>query len=117
MKNLLFLLPFLLIGSLMAQSNYVANTASGTSAAPYITLVGVQAGININASGQSNVFTGYQAGFSTTSGAFTIYSGVGGGYNNTTGSQRVGVGHQAGVGGGSDVIAIGYQAGKANTTW
>ncbi|GAB4025087.1 hypothetical protein [Spirosoma gilvum] len=101
--------------SLLAQTNYVANTAAGSSAAPFNTLVGVQAGANINSSGESNVFTGYQAGFSNTSGKFNVFTGLGAGYNNTTGTQSVAVGYQAGVGGGSGVVVVGYQAGKFNT--
>ncbi|WP_227686879.1 hypothetical protein [Spirosoma arboris] len=106
-------------GLLVAQGNYVANTASGSSAAPYNTLVGVQAGININSSGQANVFTGYQAGYSTTSGINNVFVGLGTGYNSTVGIQNVAVGHQAGVGSGSNNnnnVSIGFQAGVGSGT-
>lgn len=99
-----------------AQTNYVVNSANASAPGTYNTLVGPQAGNSMNSSGNSNVFTGYQAGFSNTSGVFNIYSGIGAAYNNAIGSQNVAIGHQAGVGSGSyyDVVAVGYQTGKSN---
>jgi hypothetical protein len=88
------------------------------SAADQNLFLGVQAGAN-NTSGQgiSNVFSGYQAGYSNTVGYSNTFSGYQAGHGNTFGHGNAFFGYQAGY---SSALAsqntfYGYQAGYNNT--
>ena len=64
--------------------------------------VGVGAGANdVAGQGVANTFSGYQAGYSNTSGFYNTFSGFQAGYNNTSGVNS---------------IFSGFQAGYSNTT-
>ncbi|MBG8555406.1 galactose-binding domain-containing protein [Hymenobacter guriensis] len=77
--------------------------------------LGYQAGA-VN-TGLDNVFSGYQAGFSNTSGASNVFSGYLAGYSNTSGRYNIFTGHEAGYSNttGYNNQFEGLQSGRANT--
>jgi hypothetical protein len=80
--------------------------------------VGVGAGSN-NTSGQGkfNTFSGYQAGFSNSSGINNTFSGYQAGYSNTTANGNTFTGYQTGYSNTAiDNTFYGSQAGRNNTT-
>ena len=85
------------------------NSASGTyqiggssvlsigRAADSNLFLGVGAGANnVAGSGQHNLFSGYQAGYSNTTGYYNTFSGDQAGYSNTSGYENYFFGHKAG---------------------
>lgn len=77
--------------------------------------VGVRAGAN-NEPGQgvSNVFLGFDAGTSNSTGGYNVFSGAGAGENNAIGGQNIFIGFLAGSGNtsGDDNTYIGTSAGE-----
>jgi hypothetical protein len=81
--------------------------------------LGVGAGAhNLFGQGQFNTFSGYQAGYSNTTGAGNAFFGNSAGLDNTTGSYNTFSGYQAGFSNttGSSNTFSGYGAGVRNTT-
>ncbi|GAB4025902.1 hypothetical protein [Spirosoma gilvum] len=108
-------LPFLTV----AQTNYIANTATVPNSATNTvntTLVGVEAG-NLTMTGDQNTFVGRVAGQSTTTGGFNTFVGTAAGQDNTGGFNNVFVGTYAGQSntGGSNNSFMGYNAGATTT--
>ena len=117
MKKLIYLLSFLLSGTLLAQTNYVANTANSATPGTYNTLVGLNAG-NATMSGTQNTFVGLIAGAGNTTGNYNAFFGAGAGQNNTTGESNAYMGAYAGSSNtiGSNNAFMGAHAGQNNTT-
>lgn len=117
MKKLFYLLPLLLSGPLLAQTNYVANTANSATPGTHNTLVGPNAG-NATMSGTQNTFVGLIAGAGNTTGNFNAFVGAGAGQNNTTGVYNTYLGAYAGSSGttGNSNSFFGANAGQNNTT-
>ncbi len=89
------------------------------NSADFNLFLGVGAGAsNVAGQGLGNVFSGYQAGFSNTTGATNIFSGYQAGFSNTTGFDNTFVGSQAGQNNttGSENHFFGLRAGASNTT-
>ena len=89
----------------------------GTSADNNLFL-GVGAGASNEAgSGKNNMFSGFESGFSNTTGTGNTFVGFNAGYNNTTGSNNTFIGRAAGSGntGGAQNTFTGSEAGQNNT--
>jgi hypothetical protein len=81
--------------------------------------LGVGAGANdVAGFGQFNTFSGYQAGYSNTTGSYNTFSGGGAGFSNTTGSNNTFSGRKAGFSNttGPNNTFFGRNAGYSNTT-
>ncbi len=81
--------------------------------------VGVGAGANdVAGQGVANTFSGYQAGYSNTSGFYNTFSGFQAGYNNTSGVNNIFSGFQAGYNNTTGYYNTfsGPNAGSLNTT-
>jgi hypothetical protein len=96
-----------------------SNVVSLGSGDDHDLFLGVGAGVN-NVAGQGvdNVFTGFDAGNSNTTGAYNTFSGLKAGYHNTSGSYNTFSGEGAGNENTSGVVNtfFGFQAGFNNTT-
>jgi hypothetical protein len=79
--------------------------------------LGVGAGANTVGHAGANLFAGYQAGYSNTSGSYNTFSGVYAGYSNTTGINNTFYGTAAGNSNttGSYNTFSGFHAGSGNT--
>jgi hypothetical protein len=89
----------------------------GNPVNPENLFLGVGAGASdVSEQGQYNVFTGFQAGYSNTTGSSNTFAGFGAGTLNTTGSQNAFFGYQAGNVNtlGADNAFFGNQAGYSN---
>ncbi|MDD4995147.1 MAG: hypothetical protein PHW53_01610 [Patescibacteria group bacterium] len=81
------------------------------------TLIGQNAGANINSDGTDNTFIGYFAGYTATSTDYNVFIGPYAGQNNAAGANNSFIGYAAGKDNttGSGNSFIGYVAGYANT--
>ena len=124
------------INALTAYQIGVSNVLSIGSAADSNLFLGVGAGVhNVAGSGQFNMFSGYQAGYSNTTGVANTFDGLQAGYSNTTagynsfygaetgfsnttGSENTFSGAFAGLSNttGSNNVFSGFEAGESNTT-
>ncbi|GAB3702486.1 hypothetical protein GCM10027592_31960 [Spirosoma flavus] len=108
-------------GFLLAQSNYVVNSANNGNTSVYggfNTIVGPTAGTSGSLTGIRNALVGYGAGRSLTTGGDNSFFGVDAGQQTTTGKENVFVGYESGLsntsGGGN--VFVGKVAGRTNTT-
>ncbi|MEM9686473.1 MAG: tail fiber domain-containing protein, partial [Bacteroidota bacterium] len=95
-----------------------AGTTAGTAGDGTNLYFGHQAGFNTAAIGSSNTFTGYQSGFSNTTGSFNTATGATALFNNTTGHNNTANGGAAlfsNISGGENT-ASGVAALFSNTT-
>ncbi|GAB2521908.1 hypothetical protein [Spirosoma aerophilum] len=117
MKQALYLLTFLVSSQLIAQSNYVANTANSFSPGTFNTFVGPGAGNTSMTSGQ-NTFIGNGAGSNNTTGFANTYVGAFAGVVNSTGAINTFIGNGAGQQNetGNSNAFIGSGAGSQNTS-
>ncbi|WP_461105014.1 hypothetical protein [Spirosoma koreense] len=134
-KHHYFCFLSLVPGALLAQGNYVANTANKSTPGIYNTLVGPGAGAAGPITGDRNTITGYNAGLVLTSGYWNTFNGVDAGRFTTSGAFNTFIGKEAGlfnVNGNANTFVgalagysntsgvvntfVGYQAGYANTT-
>ncbi|MBD2704170.1 hypothetical protein IC229_26235 [Spirosoma sp. BT702] len=109
-------LPLLLPGLLLAQGNYVANTANNTTRGTNNTLVGPNAAPSVTS--DRNTIVGYNAGSALTLGKDNSFFGAGAGQNNTIGGYNVFLGKESGYNttSASYNTFIGMRAGYRNTT-
>jgi hypothetical protein len=79
--------------------------------------LGFQAGFS-NTSGENNVFEGHQAGYLNTTGSSNFFQGTTAGYSNTSGAGNIFQGRQAGYFNTTGLLNLfqGLQAGYLNTT-
>lgn len=79
--------------------------------------IGEGAGAQNNVAGTDNVYAGFQAGYSSTSGDYNISIGNEAGYNSTSGGQNTVFGYQAGYSSSTaqGTIKLGYQTGYGAT--
>ena len=107
------------INALTAYQIGVSNVLTIGSSADSNLFLGVAAGVHdIAGSGKYNVFSGYQAGYSNTTGSVNTFFGLQAGYNNTTASYNTFNGAETGFGNttGSQNTFTGAFAGLNNTT-
>ena len=117
-QNVLFGCLALSSVGVLAQSNYVATGPSSTTPGTFNTLVGINAGQSMDATGGNNAFFGYQAGKSNTTGGQNTFLGYQAGLSNTTLGNNVFVGFKAGLANtlGKANVFVGSEAGTSNTT-
>ncbi len=73
-------------------------------------------GSGANATGEGNLFMGYQSGYNTTTGNDNTFVGSQSGHSNTTGSSNTYIGESTGyTGNGSGNLFLGYNAGYNET--
>ena len=97
----------------IGSSNMETNSTSRT------TRLGINSGLNEDENGvRSNVFIGYESGYSNTIGSENVFLGLQTGYSNTTGSDNVFLGTYSGLYNmdGSDNVFLGTYSGLYNTT-
>lgn len=102
----------------VSDSIFIGHEAGSliTGTATDNTVIGASAGQNL--ASNDNVFLGYQAGQSTTTGGENTFAGSGSGLNNTTGASNVFVGGNSGASNtvGSRNTILGNEAGSTLTT-
>ncbi|WP_461063748.1 hypothetical protein [Spirosoma horti] len=96
MKKNLYLVTLLLPATLLAQSNYIANTPNSATPSNANTFIGPESG-NSTLTGDRNSIVGFRAGSSLTSGNRNTFLGMDAGKNAKTGIVNVMIGWEAGL--------------------
>jgi len=105
------------LGQNNGRNIYLGYQAGNVSSGNENVFSGYQSGYS-NLAGNSNLFSGYQSGYSNSSGSANLFSGTQTGYSNTTGSFNLFSGFNSGYSNtiGHDNLFSGSNSGYRNTT-